>query len=110
MPAMTRYLDHWATSAHKSIITARLTMKNFKANRRLFGDGPRNFEPWSSDEDVIWSGTPSPNFHTTQTKSCVLRGVALLVVQMKAVVPTRRSDKLDPDVFEERTLLYNAAS
>ncbi|GFU65730.1 hypothetical protein TNCV_5058641 [Trichonephila clavipes] len=28
---------------------------------RTFGDGPRHFEPWSSDE----AGTPSPNFHTT---------------------------------------------
>ncbi|GFV34004.1 hypothetical protein TNCV_2614021 [Trichonephila clavipes] len=33
---------------------------------RAFGDGPRNFEPWSSDVD----GTPSPNYHTTPTGGC----------------------------------------
>ncbi|GFX45878.1 hypothetical protein TNCV_3607391 [Trichonephila clavipes] len=32
-----------------------------------FGDGPRNFEPWSSDEDDTWAYTPSPNNHTTPT-------------------------------------------
>ncbi|GFY35220.1 hypothetical protein TNCV_5045941 [Trichonephila clavipes] len=31
---------------------------------RAFGDGPRNFEPWSSDEDDTRAGTPSPNYHT----------------------------------------------
>ncbi|GFY26726.1 uncharacterized protein TNCV_4374721, partial [Trichonephila clavipes] len=25
---------------------------------RAFGDGPRNFEPWSSDVDDILAGTP----------------------------------------------------
>ncbi|GFT87593.1 uncharacterized protein TNCV_4302211 [Trichonephila clavipes] len=25
---------------------------------RAFGDGPRNFEPWSSDVDDTWVGTP----------------------------------------------------
>ncbi|GFU97098.1 hypothetical protein TNCV_3347441 [Trichonephila clavipes] len=33
----------------------------------VFGDRPRNFEPWSSDEDDTWADTPSPNFHTTPT-------------------------------------------
>ncbi|GFT82148.1 hypothetical protein TNCV_3910671 [Trichonephila clavipes] len=28
------------------------------------GDGPRNFEPWSSHEDITSTGTPSPNYHT----------------------------------------------
>ncbi|GFX39610.1 hypothetical protein TNCV_2103541 [Trichonephila clavipes] len=32
---------------------------------RAFGDGPRNFEPWSSDEDDTRVGTPSPNYHTS---------------------------------------------
>ncbi|GFY22600.1 hypothetical protein TNCV_2178611 [Trichonephila clavipes] len=35
--------------------------------RRVFGDRPRNFEPWSSDEDDTWADTPSPDFHTTPT-------------------------------------------
>ncbi|GFU66085.1 hypothetical protein TNCV_4480311 [Trichonephila clavipes] len=32
---------------------------------RAFGDGPRNFEPWSSDVDDTSAGTLSPNCHTT---------------------------------------------
>ncbi|GFV83760.1 DUF4817 domain-containing protein [Trichonephila clavipes] len=31
---------------------------------RAFGDGPRHFEPWSSDKDDTRAGTPSPNYHT----------------------------------------------
>ncbi|GFU12993.1 RNase H domain-containing protein [Trichonephila clavipes] len=31
---------------------------------KAFGDGPRNFEPWSSDEDETCAGTPSPRYHT----------------------------------------------
>ncbi|GFW76981.1 hypothetical protein TNCV_2593611 [Trichonephila clavipes] len=34
---------------------------------RAFGDGPRNFEPWSNDVDDTLAGTPSPNYHTTPT-------------------------------------------
>ncbi|GFW14059.1 hypothetical protein TNCV_3546481 [Trichonephila clavipes] len=34
---------------------------------RAFGDGPRNFEPWSSDVDDTLAVTPSPNYHTTPT-------------------------------------------
>ncbi|GFU26091.1 hypothetical protein TNCV_5105481 [Trichonephila clavipes] len=34
---------------------------------RAFGNGPRNFEPWSSDMDDTCPGTPSPNYHTTPT-------------------------------------------
>ncbi|GFX44753.1 hypothetical protein TNCV_1802341 [Trichonephila clavipes] len=34
---------------------------------RAFGDGPRNFEPWSWDVDDTLAGTPSPNYHTTPT-------------------------------------------
>ncbi|GFU77408.1 ATP-binding cassette sub-family A member 1 [Trichonephila clavipes] len=37
---------------------------------RAFGDGPCNFEPWSSDEDHTRAGTPSPNYHTTPTGGC----------------------------------------
>ncbi|GFW34208.1 hypothetical protein TNCV_384241 [Trichonephila clavipes] len=32
---------------------------------RAFGDGPRNFEPWSSDEEDTWADTPSPKYPTT---------------------------------------------
>ncbi|GFW52998.1 hypothetical protein TNCV_2822991 [Trichonephila clavipes] len=34
-----------------------------KSCTRAFGDGPRNFEPWSSDVDDTWAGNPSPNYH-----------------------------------------------
>ncbi|GFW60588.1 hypothetical protein TNCV_569341 [Trichonephila clavipes] len=34
---------------------------------RAFGDGPRNFEPWSSDEDDI-ELPPSTNYHATPTR------------------------------------------
>ncbi|GBL90648.1 hypothetical protein AVEN_219316-1 [Araneus ventricosus] len=37
----------------KIILTSR-----FEATRRLFRDGPRNFEPLSDDEDDAWAGTP----------------------------------------------------
>ncbi|GFU36673.1 hypothetical protein TNCV_3311671 [Trichonephila clavipes] len=36
----------------------------FKIYTRAFGDGPRNFEPWSNVDDTL---TPSPNYHTTPT-------------------------------------------
>ncbi|GFU75707.1 putative DD41D transposase [Trichonephila clavipes] len=39
----------------------------FKIYTRAFGDGPRNFEPWSSDVDDTLAGTPSPNYRTTPT-------------------------------------------
>ncbi|GFT28230.1 hypothetical protein TNCV_645701 [Trichonephila clavipes] len=35
---------------------------------KAFGDEPRNFEPWPSDEDVNQTRNPPPlNFHTTLT-------------------------------------------
>ncbi|GFV01076.1 hypothetical protein TNCV_1009971 [Trichonephila clavipes] len=30
-------------------------------NTKVFGDGPPNFEPWSSDEDDTGAGTSFPN-------------------------------------------------
>ncbi|GFX10085.1 hypothetical protein TNCV_4539561 [Trichonephila clavipes] len=42
-------------------------IKLTKHYTRAFGDGPRNFEPWSSDVDDTRAGTPSPNYHTTPT-------------------------------------------
>ncbi|GFV42113.1 hypothetical protein TNCV_3544401 [Trichonephila clavipes] len=36
---------------------------------RAFGDGPRNFEPWSSDVDDTCELTPpSTNYRTTPTR------------------------------------------
>ncbi|GFT83569.1 hypothetical protein TNCV_4866311 [Trichonephila clavipes] len=37
------------------------------SHSRAFGDGPRNFETWSNDEDDERAGTPSLNFYTTPT-------------------------------------------
>ncbi|GFV38438.1 hypothetical protein TNCV_4393191 [Trichonephila clavipes] len=34
---------------------------------RAFGDGPRNFEPWSSNENDNRADIPSTNFDTTST-------------------------------------------
>ncbi|GFV67607.1 hypothetical protein TNCV_4622871 [Trichonephila clavipes] len=34
---------------------------------REIDDRPRNFKPWSIDEDDTRAGKPSPNFHTTST-------------------------------------------
>ncbi|GFW01466.1 hypothetical protein TNCV_5031161 [Trichonephila clavipes] len=45
----------------------RNTLKSMLSYTRAFGDGPRNFEPWSSDVDDTLAGTPSPNYHTTPT-------------------------------------------
>ncbi|GFY18712.1 uncharacterized protein TNCV_2399341 [Trichonephila clavipes] len=46
-----------------------LLTSHFKAisYSRAFGEGSRNFEPRSSDEDDTRAGTPSPNYHTTPT-------------------------------------------
>ncbi|GFW09765.1 hypothetical protein TNCV_868271 [Trichonephila clavipes] len=43
------------------------------SHSRAFGDEPRNLEPWSSDEDDTWVGTPSPNYNTTPTQEGVTR-------------------------------------
>ncbi|GFV37255.1 hypothetical protein TNCV_92281 [Trichonephila clavipes] len=32
---------------------------------RAFGDGPRNYEPWSSDQDDTELAPRSPNYHST---------------------------------------------
>ncbi|GFV29346.1 hypothetical protein TNCV_437651 [Trichonephila clavipes] len=34
---------------------------------RTFGDGPRNFESWTSDKNDTGAGFSSPSFHTTST-------------------------------------------
>ncbi|GBN62347.1 hypothetical protein AVEN_58174-1 [Araneus ventricosus] len=44
-----------------------ILMPRLEATRGLFLDGPRNFEPWSDDEDDASACTPSPNFRATLT-------------------------------------------
>ncbi|GFV19440.1 hypothetical protein TNCV_3663731 [Trichonephila clavipes] len=39
--------------------------------KKLCGDGPRNFEPWSSDKDGTRVGIPSPNFHIMTMGGCL---------------------------------------
>ncbi|GFX62742.1 hypothetical protein TNCV_3350681 [Trichonephila clavipes] len=36
-----------------------------KKQQKAIGDGPRNFEPWSREEDGYLSCTSCPNFHIT---------------------------------------------
>ncbi|GBL85747.1 hypothetical protein AVEN_193192-1 [Araneus ventricosus] len=54
------------------ILTSR-----FEATRGLFCDGPRNFEPWSDNEDDTSAGTPSPNFHATPTEGRLVTAYGL---------------------------------
>ncbi|GBL75307.1 hypothetical protein AVEN_194524-1 [Araneus ventricosus] len=44
--------------------SVRLTSR-FEATGGKVRDEPRNFEPWSDDEDDAWAGTPSPSFRAT---------------------------------------------
>ncbi|GFU90480.1 hypothetical protein TNCV_2574131 [Trichonephila clavipes] len=37
-------------------------------SRGLWGDGPHNFEPWSSDEEDTLAGSPSPNYRINGRK------------------------------------------
>ncbi|GFV36048.1 hypothetical protein TNCV_2868061 [Trichonephila clavipes] len=48
--------------AHPILWLAKLTAVPYT---RAFGDGPRNFEPRSSDVEDTSAVTPSPNNHTT---------------------------------------------
>ncbi|GFV24521.1 hypothetical protein TNCV_814051 [Trichonephila clavipes] len=50
----TQYTRPWALRC----------MSRCSGYTRAFGDGPRNCEPWSSDEDDTGAGTLSPNYHT----------------------------------------------
>ncbi|GFT66594.1 hypothetical protein TNCV_2737831 [Trichonephila clavipes] len=43
---------------------AKVALSNNRNYTVALGDGPRNFEPWSSDVDDT-AGIPSPNYHTT---------------------------------------------
>ncbi|GFV95827.1 hypothetical protein TNCV_1728771 [Trichonephila clavipes] len=49
-------------------VTGTKAWGNSQSYTRAFGDGPRNFEPWSSDVDDTLARTPSPNYHTTPTR------------------------------------------
>ncbi|GFV09866.1 integrase catalytic domain-containing protein [Trichonephila clavipes] len=70
----------WKTSADAPVKTYKLSTVTygtvsapFLATRtlsctRAFDDGPRNFEPWSSDSGLTPELAPlSPNYHTTPT-------------------------------------------
>ncbi|GFT10302.1 hypothetical protein TNCV_3735521 [Trichonephila clavipes] len=48
-------------------IYSELTIANGKSTSRALGDGPRNFEPWSSDDDDTSACNLSSNLHTTPT-------------------------------------------
>ncbi|GBN37806.1 hypothetical protein AVEN_102210-1 [Araneus ventricosus] len=48
------------------ILTSR-----FKATRRIFWDGPRNFVSRSDYEDDTCTCSPSPNFRTTPAGECL---------------------------------------
>ncbi|GBM96674.1 hypothetical protein AVEN_69283-1 [Araneus ventricosus] len=51
------------------MISLVILASRFEAIRRLFWDGPRNFEPRSDDEDdTSYLAPTSPNFHATQTR------------------------------------------
>ncbi|GFX66930.1 hypothetical protein TNCV_999691 [Trichonephila clavipes] len=58
-------MDHNAP-AHQAVLVEGSLENHGLDYTRAFGDGPRNFEPWSSDVDDTLAGTPSPNYHTTQ--------------------------------------------
>ncbi|GFY25240.1 uncharacterized protein TNCV_2483611 [Trichonephila clavipes] len=66
-------LSNWNFCSMSSICSANLSNSTKGAviicisYTRAFGDGPRNFEPWSSDVDDTRAGNPSPNYHTTPT-------------------------------------------
>ncbi|GFX33062.1 hypothetical protein TNCV_5042301 [Trichonephila clavipes] len=67
---------------------------------RAFGDGPRNFEPWSSDVDDPWTGTPSPNYHTngwTFHLSTDLTCIAALHGESLVVMGSNSRDKASHD-------------
>ncbi|GFW43094.1 hypothetical protein TNCV_1474891 [Trichonephila clavipes] len=56
---------YWGGTEQNCTVTC-MVLKATNCTRAI-GDGPRNFEPWASDEDDTTSGTPSPSFHTTPT-------------------------------------------
>ncbi|GFX44096.1 hypothetical protein TNCV_4118921 [Trichonephila clavipes] len=63
---MVNFISELGKNAQVGV--GKLTFEFFVCYTRAFGDGPRNFEPWSSDVDDTRAGTPSPNYHTTPTE------------------------------------------
>ncbi|GFY11625.1 hypothetical protein TNCV_4230941 [Trichonephila clavipes] len=62
-----------------------------------FDNGPRYFEPWSSDVDDTGAGTPSPNYHTngrmfqlSTDLTCIaaLHGGSLVVLATRGLLAT----------------------
>ncbi|GFY15766.1 hypothetical protein TNCV_1284111 [Trichonephila clavipes] len=49
------------------VLACYAPIRRRRSYTRALGNGPRNFEPWSSDVDDTCAGTPSPNYHTTGT-------------------------------------------
>ncbi|GFW97422.1 hypothetical protein TNCV_4990991 [Trichonephila clavipes] len=56
------------TARQRSSVKKKFCKKSYT---RAFGDGQRNFEPWSSDVDDTLASTPCPNSHTTPTGGCM---------------------------------------
>ncbi|GFU59149.1 hypothetical protein TNCV_4746721 [Trichonephila clavipes] len=51
--------------AHATMNFVGLDLTASDSYTRAFGDEPRNFEPWASDEDDTRAGTHSNGYHTT---------------------------------------------
>ncbi|GFT79116.1 hypothetical protein TNCV_3094711 [Trichonephila clavipes] len=50
-------LTYISPSTQRVFSATRLLPMTLRPYSRAFGDGPRNFEPWSSDEDDTGAGT-----------------------------------------------------
>ncbi|GFV78186.1 hypothetical protein TNCV_1036541 [Trichonephila clavipes] len=55
-------IDIEFSTTEKTILRKRVGVTSYT---QTFGDGPRNFEPWSNDEDETGAGYLSPNYHTS---------------------------------------------
>ncbi|GFW12303.1 hypothetical protein TNCV_2489471 [Trichonephila clavipes] len=53
--------------AHATMNFVGLDLTTSDSYTRAFGDGPRNFEPWSITWTTPELASPSPNYHTTPT-------------------------------------------
>ncbi|GFX44685.1 hypothetical protein TNCV_2427691 [Trichonephila clavipes] len=56
--------ENYGSTMHRSPLTEKSAV-SITSYTRAFGDGPRNFEPWSRDLDETRAGTRSPNYHTS---------------------------------------------
>ncbi|GFW21664.1 hypothetical protein TNCV_4281791 [Trichonephila clavipes] len=64
---MVKVTDSWSAYHEFESSATEDPLSRGAVYTRAFGDGPRNFEPWSSDVDDTWAGIPVPNYHTTPT-------------------------------------------